>query len=197
MKKSKSPRDSRKSLSFKAHPMWWVGLIAVVVVALAASVWSAQQMRQPGGDGYPKASTSASPSPSASASSQPRAGQPSSRNLGTPSPTPVVSGAPSGPALPPPEGALLNVHSASLAGGTKLVSACSTQPGAMCQVQAKQGGTVKLGTAVKADGTGAAEINWTAQGMGLGIGNWEIRVVASLNGQTSTSTIFDTLEVKP
>jgi hypothetical protein len=170
-------------------------LASVVLAGIAVWVWAANLGHYKATTVSPQTSGSASPTASGSPNG---AGQPSARNLDTPTPSAAATETPQ-PGVPPgvPQGNMLNTHSVGVGSTTPLVTTCSTQAGAVCHMQAKASdGTMKTSPGVTADSNGAAVINWTAKGVGLTAGSWEIRVVATLNGQSSTSNIFDTLVVQ-
>lgn len=68
-------------------------------------------------------------------------------------------------------------------------SVCTTTPGATCQITFTKDGVTKLLPAQVTDQGGSSYWNnWTLQQYGLTPGSWQIKAVATLNGQTKTAT---------
>lgn len=76
-------------------------------------------------------------------------------------------------------------------------SVCNTTPGATCNIQFTNGsGVTKNLGAETVDGNGTAYWSWSIDGANLASGNWQITAVATLNGQTQTTTDPTPLEVQ-
>jgi hypothetical protein len=72
--------------------------------------------------------------------------------------------------------------------GTALSSVCNTIPGASCQIVFTQDGTTHTLDAETTDRGGAAYWNsWTPQSIGLTSGSWQVKAVATANGQTASA----------
>jgi len=122
---------------------------------------------------------SVQPKNSAKVSAPSETGQ-SSSSGGTKTPAGNSSAATS---LTVPFGDFVSNHKA--ASGDVEYSVCNTTPGATCYIEFTQGTTIKKLDVETADNTGAASWSWTVN---LGSGSWAINAVASLNGQTKSTT---------
>jgi hypothetical protein len=89
-----------------------------------------------------------------------------------------------------PYGDFVSNHHPNLSGQpapSKESSVCNTTPGASCYIQLTKGSvTTKLPTRVT-DSKGTAYWTWDVKTAGLTTGDWTVKAVASLNGQTKTT----------
>lgn len=106
----------------------------------------------------------------------------------TPSPTgtPASQSPTPSPALAAPDGPYLNTHSISLSNASTLMdSTCSGPAGADCVISADMNGkSLNVSDSKTITATGV-ELVWDAKK--LTAGTWQIRAVASQNGQTAQS----------
>lgn len=179
-----------KKLSLQVRPWWWAVLGVTILVAIGVLAWSASLPKVGGTTIFPHYSKS--PAPNTTPATSPA----KTRNpLPNPTPLPATpTPLPTNVNLAPPQGTLLNVHTAGAS--TLLQSTCQTLGGAMCAVQAHNASsnqTVMVKSAVT-DANGSGTIAWDAAQ--LTNGSWEIRLVATFQGKTATSTIYETLVVQ-
>ncbi len=105
--------------------------------------------------------------------------------------------------LQAPSGTFVSNHHASLDPNddrNREQSTCNTNVGATCDITfTKDGVTKSLGSqtasASRASQTGTASWSWTPATLGLTPGSWKITAVASLNGQTKSTTDTVNLEI--
>jgi len=99
-----------------------------------------------------------------------------------------------------PSGNFVSNHKPNL-GGTPAPnneqSSCTTTPGASCDITFTKDGVTKSLGAKTTDGNGSAFWSWTLQSVGLTEGTWEIKAVATLNGQTTSANDALSLAVAP
>lgn len=97
------------------------------------------------------------------------------------------SGSPTPSALLAPSGDFVSAHQVTL--NTPIVSVCTTTPGAECSIVfTASNGTQESLRAEHTDSGGSAYWNnWTPSSIGITQGEWKIRAVATLNGQTMTT----------
>lgn len=99
-------------------------------------------------------------------------------------------------ALLAPTGTFASAHKSVPINAT-LSSVCNTTSGAQCRITFTMGGVTKSLDAQTADRVGAVYWNsWTPESIGLTAGQWQITAVATLNGQTATSTDSLALEIR-
>jgi hypothetical protein len=75
-------------------------------------------------------------------------------------------------------------------------SVCNTTPRATCFIKFVSGGTVKLLAAQTTDSNGSSYWTWDINSAGLSPGFWQVTAVASLDGQTKSTTDSINLEVQ-
>jgi hypothetical protein len=93
-----------------------------------------------------------------------------------------------------PSGTFVSAHK-SVPVNAALSSVCNTSSGANCQITFTSGTTIKSLSSQLTDKGGATYWNsWTPDSIGLTSGKWQVKAVATLNGQTKTST--DALELE-
>lgn len=68
------------------------------------------------------------------------------------------------------------------------VSACTTTPGATCQITFTNGSTSRSLQALVTNGNGSVTWNWTPAQIGLAAGNWQITATASNGSKTASVT---------
>ncbi|HEY4963525.1 MAG TPA: hypothetical protein VIH90_02405 [Candidatus Saccharimonadales bacterium] len=76
------------------------------------------------------------------------------------------------------------------------LSQCITSPGATCYIKFTQNGVVKSLPEKTADSSGSIFWEWNINDAGLTSGTWTITSIASLNGQTKSTTDQLTLQVQ-
>ena len=86
-------------------------------------------------------------------------------------------------------------HQAYMA--TNEQSVCVTNPGATCTIKFTKDGVIKALPIKVADSSGSAEWFWTPTSAHLSLGSWQIKAVATLNGQTKTAKDAYPLNVQP
>lgn len=123
-----------------------------------------------------------------------------SGNRSTAQPSPPKNTPPSSAVLKAPFGTFVSNHHPSLSGTTSPSteeSTCNTTPGATCYIEFTKESTVKQLPAATADSSGAVSWNWDVKQAGLTVGTWQIKAIASLNGQTKSAQDSLALEVQP
>lgn len=177
-------------LSLSQRQQILIGAALIIAVALLV-VWQSQRA---------KSTAPKTPSPSITASPSP-----SSTSIATPTPTsppqgtapPTAAPTPSS-SLPKPTGQMLNkpeVHlnesNAASQYGSGMDSTCQTVAGASCGLEiTSDKGVVKSiapKPTVENNGLYVLQIIWDAKNLGLTPGIWQVRAVATKNGQTSKS----------
>lgn len=94
-----------------------------------------------------------------------------------------------------PYGSLVSNHMPGQNGsGTDEQSACNTTPGATCYIKLTKGSTTTKLPAQKVGSDGSTLWSWNANI--LSSGDWTVSAVASLNGQTKSTTDSIKLEVR-
>lgn len=99
-----------------------------------------------------------------------------------------------------PTGNFVSNHRPNLSGSPAPnleTSVCNTTPGASCQIIFTNGGITKSLPARTTDRGGAAYWDWKLQDIGLTQGSWQVKAVASLDGQKQTGTDPLAIEVGP
>ena len=113
----------------------------------------------------------------------------------------TTSAPPSGSAPITPFGNFVSNHSPNLDGKpapSSVQSVCNTTPGATCYIEfTNQNGVIKTLASQKTDSSGATFWTWDVKQAGFSTGTWKIKVIASINGQTSTENDAQNLEVGP
>lgn len=95
-----------------------------------------------------------------------------------------------------PYGGLVSNHKPGQNGSNFAeLSQCITSPGAKCYIRFTQGGRVINLPEKTADSNGAVFWEWNVKDIGLTSGKWSASAVATLNGQTKTTTDQLALEV--
>jgi hypothetical protein len=100
-----------------------------------------------------------------------------------------------------PTGGFVSNHHPNLSGSpapNSLTSVCNTTPGATCEITFTKGDVTKSLPSETTDAGGVAYWNnWTLQSVGLSAGSWQVKAIASLNGQTKTALDALALMVSP
>jgi hypothetical protein len=99
-----------------------------------------------------------------------------------------------------PSGSFVSNHRPSLSGSSapsQEVSTCNTTPGAQCYIEFQQGDTVKKLDAQTVDGNGSTNWKWDVAKAGFSEGSWQIKAIATYNGESKTTTDSFSLEVQP
>jgi hypothetical protein len=100
----------------------------------------------------------------------------------------------------PPSGTFVSNHKPSLGGSSspsQEQSSCNSVPGAKCYIEFTKGDAVKTLPIQTLDNNGTAIWNWDIKTAGFSVGNWQIKAVVSLNGQSKSSSDNMSLEVQP
>jgi hypothetical protein len=93
-----------------------------------------------------------------------------------------------------PTGNFVSAHK-NISGSTSLSSVCNTTMGASCQITFTSAGSSKSLPAQTTDRGGSTFwSSWTPDSVGLTSGSWKVQAIATLNGQSQTST--DALELE-
>lgn len=91
--------------------------------------------------------------------------------------------------LTAPYGSFVSNHKPGQNGSnTQEQSTCLTTPGATCYIQFTNGSIVKTLAVGTADSDGAVYWNWDVSSAGFTTGSWQIEAIASLNGQTMSTS---------
>ena len=117
-----------------------------------------------------------------------------SQAVASPKSSPSVSAA--GSDLIAPSGGFVSNHRPGGGTSTTETSVCNTSPGATCYIQFTKYGEVKRLDSQVADSSGAIYWYWDVNSAGLDAGSWVITAIASLNGQSKTTTDTLALEVQ-
>lgn len=134
----------------------------------------------------------------------------------TPTPTVNVTGGLTGdsdttqPSLTAPVGTFVSNHGQDSAhpvtASTTEVSSCTTTPGASCDIKfinAESSATADLGVlqtstaGSQTESPGTVSWTWTPEQVNLTSGSWTVEAVATLNGQTKTTTDSTLLTISP
>ena len=88
-----------------------------------------------------------------------------------------------------PSGTFVSNHRPKLSASNQgsLESTCSTTPGATCQIEFSQSGTVKTLPAKTVDSSGNTSWTWSLQDVGITAGEWSVRAIATNGSRTSSS----------
>jgi hypothetical protein len=138
------------------------------------------------------------PQPSTSTGSTPGVStQPTSIPVSSSIPAPTST-----PSLPRPTGLVLNKETVSLASSdprtnADMDSTCQTIANANCGIELKgPNNEAKTISPRAADSQGGVDLVWNAKSLGLAIGTWRVRLVASSGSLASTSAYYS-LQVQP
>jgi hypothetical protein len=88
-----------------------------------------------------------------------------------------------------------NHHPGENGSPTTEQSACQTTPGATCYIEFTQAGLTRKLDAKIADSNGLGVWNWDTKDADFSSGQWKIIAVASLNGQTKSTSDPSPLEI--
>jgi len=122
-------------------------------------------------------------------------GSSASESVKTPSSSPAQT---SDVTLVAPFGSFVSNHYPGKNGSpTTEQSVCNTTAGATCYLQFTKDGVTKKLDAKVADSSGSAFWEWNVKDAGFTAGSWQITAVATLNGQTKSTTDQINLEVSP
>lgn len=94
---------------------------------------------------------------------------------------------PASATLQTPFGTFVSNHRPNLGSSSSEESVCITTPRASCYIEFTNGNTVKQLPVQTADASGSVYWSWDVKQAGLGAGKWQIKAVASLNGQTKNA----------
>ncbi len=89
--------------------------------------------------------------------------------------------------IQPPAGQLLNVQTVSLSRGPSLESICQTIANGLCNIRLTQGSVVKYLNSQDTGASGLAIFNWSANEIGLSLGQWEVEAVVTQNSKIGIS----------
>lgn len=96
-----------------------------------------------------------------------------------------------------PWGNFVSNHSPGKDGApTSEVSTCNTTPGATCTVQFIKGGVSRNLETKTTDSNGSVSWSWDIKDANLSSGKWQITAVATLNGQSKSTSDQLSLEVQ-
>lgn len=96
-----------------------------------------------------------------------------------------------------PEGSFVSNHHPGQNGSpTTEVSVCDTTPGAICYIQFTNGSFTRTLSSQTADGEGTVTWDWDVSNPAFPAGSWQITAIATLNGQTKTTSDTQALEVQ-
>lgn len=164
--------------------------IAIVIIAACIGVYALYKARhQSPSNGYynPKTATPTTNVPVTTKKPGQSEGSINSAAPGGSTPaTPSID-----PSIVPssPVGTFVSNHSPNLSGNpapNTETSACTTTPGAKCEIIFSQGNLTKTLQAQTTDAYGNTSWNWTLQSIGITEGTWKITAVAT-NGSNQTS----------
>lgn len=88
-----------------------------------------------------------------------------------------------------PSGNFVSNHNPNTSDPRQLteVSVCNTTPGAYCNIEFINGNTTLSLSNTVVGSTGSVSWSWNINTIGLYKGNWTVKAVATLNGQTKTA----------
>lgn len=125
-----------------------------------------------------------------------QAGPTASSGEGGGSSTPGSTGTSSGSLPLVPYGSFVSNHAPGQNGSpTTEYSVCSTTPGATCYIKFSLGDISRQLSTQKVDDSGSTTWQWDIDGAGLSKGSWQITAVATLNGQSKSTTDHIPLKV--
>lgn len=134
-------------------------------------------------------------SPSETSKSAPSQTAPSSQNTNTASSKSSSTSQPSSVTattqsnLLAPFGNFVSNHNPQLSGSlSNEGSVCNTTPGAKCYIQFTQNGVIKTLPVETADSNGSVFWSWNVSQSGFTTGKWQIEAIATLDGQSKTTT---------
>lgn len=104
------------------------------------------------------------------------------------------SSSPSGTLVAPYRVTYASNHTPTSAGDTEL-SSFTTTPGASCRIEFTKEGVIRSLQTKPADSNGTVVWYWKPSQVGLTAGSWKITAVATLNGQTKSSSDLILLQV--
>jgi hypothetical protein len=100
------------------------------------------------------------------------------------------------PHLLDPTGNFVSAHK-NVPKSASLSSVCNTTSGAECKIVFTNGSTSKSLDPQTTDSNGSSFWNsWSPEDIGLTSGSWQVQAVATLNGQSKTSTDAMKLEIQ-
>jgi hypothetical protein len=95
-----------------------------------------------------------------------------------------------------PTGNFVSAHK-NVPKSASLSSVCNTTSGAECKIVFTNGSTSKSLTSQTTDSNGSTFWNsWSPEDIGLTSGSWQVQAIATLNGQSKTSTDAMKLEIQ-
>ncbi|HEU5005124.1 MAG TPA: hypothetical protein VFT49_03515 [Candidatus Saccharimonadales bacterium] len=173
---------------------------AIVAVLIIGGVTLALHYHQPKATSGVIASTSPNARPN-TASAHPDTTTAQNSYNSSPKSLPVpASSSTTGSLTEGPSGTFVSNHIPNLSGTpapSQEQSICNTVPGATCYIEFTQGNVVKKLDELTADSTGSVTWNWDVKTAGFTTGNWTVSAVASLNGQTKTTTDSRVMDIQP
>jgi hypothetical protein len=166
-----------------------IAAIAVVVAALLA-VWFWQKDDKSLDTQTASSNSQATKGePSASEGTQ-SSGSTGGTDTSQPGDQKSESGGSSSQTLLAPSGNFVSNHHPGEGGSpTSETSVCTTTPGATCKITFTKDGVTKSLSVQSVDRGGSAYWNgWTPSDAGLSSGSWQVKAVATLNGQSESTT---------
>jgi len=94
-----------------------------------------------------------------------------------------------------PYGLFVSTHKPTPSG--QVLSTCSTSPSTNCSIEFIMGSETKKLPGQITGGDGTTSWLWSIKQAGLSAGSWQIKVTATLNGQTLSTVDQTNLEVQP
>ncbi len=201
MKKQNSQqRNSRNS-----HRKLIGSIVLVIIIGAGLLAWWSHHSSQ----ATARVQTAVSKQPGTKTSSQI---QHDALSSPTPTPNPDVPGGTTGSnvgsaaSVTAPSGQFVNNHGSDaghpVQSATQESSSCTTTPGATCVIQFSKDGVTKSlpsqsAAASKVSPGGTTTWTWTPGDLGLTSGNWTVTAVATLNGQSKSTTDSIKLTVSP
>jgi hypothetical protein len=180
------PKPVRKNLKYRILPL------VLFLLLLVGTLFFLHNRK--GDNIIPSQKTTHTQSPASSpqvtTSNLPDTRSPKTTTSGTPSPSSAV-----GTDLQQPSGAFVSTHHPKST--DQEASSCFTTPGASCYIEFSDGTeTKRLQTQTVSSSDGSAYWSWSVSDAGLSPGHWQVSAVASLNGQTKTTTDETALEIQ-
>jgi len=182
---------------------WKYPLVAAVIVALAVGLYAIFGHHNKGISLIPSTVPSNSTGTNQQNQNPPSTRSPSSSpTTGSSQPTKSAQTIGNSQTLVAPTGTFVSNHHPSLSGSTNPSgeqSVCITSVGASCFIEFTntKTGVVKQLKDEAVDNNGTAYWNWDVKTAGLSQGEWRITAVATLNGDTKSTSDQLLLEVQP
>ncbi len=197
--KKTAPRKNRFKKVYGLIATLAVVVVVLIVLELTHTIHLFHSQAVSGN--IPTISTSSSKSTSSPSPSKRTSSNTSTTGSSTKDNTPPTASGTSSLPLVSPFGSFVSDHHPNL-GGTPAPSSeqsvCNTTPGASCTITfTNSSAVVKSLTAQTANNNGSVYWTWDVKTAGFTVGNWQIKAMATLNGQSQSASDPTDLTVEP